>query len=357
MVENPRKNQNRAQRSGSTSERTNNEVQRMPELARAKRSEVCEDDMYIIEHALLNLGKNKGRNILLAVIIFAIITATVVTLAIYNTSAIIIEETRTALRCAVRIVPQRQMVGGGSMVAGGVNQQEAMVSLEQYLSFAESEYLDGADIREDGRSADGVDAVYYLKRPEMLAAFEAELHGKGLPGDYGVRTDESAFDSVAGPVESLNNLSLTFLLIVLLLGAVIIVLLSVIAIRERKYEIGVLRAMGMKKKKVALGLWTEIIVITCICFLLGMGAGSMLSQPISDAIMTGQEQSADTGSTSLADRLNATDAKEAEKINVSVNAVTALEIFGISILLASISGVISVSRITKCEPIKILMQM
>ncbi|WP_438940338.1 hypothetical protein [Lacrimispora defluvii] len=26
--------------------------------------------------------------------------------------------------------------------------------------------------------------------------------------------------------------------------------------RERKYEIGVLRAMGMKKGKVALGLWT-----------------------------------------------------------------------------------------------------
>jgi len=314
--------------------------------------------MYVIEHALLNLGKNKGRNILLAVIIFAIITATVVALAIYNTSGIILEETRTSLQCAVRIQPQRQMVGNGGAVTAGGGQQTAAVSLEQYLSFAESEYLDGADIKEGSRNADGVDAVYYLKRPDMLTAFEKELRNKGLPGDYSVKTDESAFDSVAGPVESLNNLSLTFLIIVLILGAVIMILLSVIAIRERKYEIGVLRAMGMKKKKVALGLWSEIIAITCICFMLGMGVGTLLSQPISDAIMMGQTQESTAGSTSLVDRLNEANGvtDENTKIDISVNAVTALEIFAISILLASIAGIISVSRITKSEPIKILME-
>ena len=311
--------------------------------------------MYVIEHALLNLGKNKGRNILLAAIILTIITATVVALAIYNTSGVAIEETRAALQCAVRIAPQRQTVGGGAVAPGG-NQQGAAVSLEQYLSFAESEYLDGADVKESNRGADGVDAVYYLKRPDMLAAFDAELRGKGLPGDYNVRTDESAFESVAGSVESLNNLAFTFLIIVLALGAVIMILMSVITIRERKYEIGVLRAMGMKKKKVALGLWVEVIVITCICFTLGMGLGTVLSQPVSDAIMTGQAESKDAGSTSLADRLGGTGAGQAETISVSVDAVTALEIFAISILLASIAGVASVSRITKCEPIKILME-
>jgi putative ABC transport system permease protein len=114
--------------------------------------------------------------------------------------------------------------------------------------------------------------------------------------------------------------------------------------------------MGMKKSKVALGLWTEVIVITCICFVLGMGVGTLLSQPVSDAIMTGQVKSSDTGSKSLADRLKETDTEQTDKIDVSVNAVTAFEIFAISILLASIAGVISVNRITKYEPIKILME-
>ena len=312
--------------------------------------------MYVIEHAFLNLGKNKGRNILLGLIIFAIITATVVTLAIYNTTRIVLEETRAALQCAVRVAPQRQMVGSGGAISPSGSQPEAAISLEQYLSFAESEYLDGSDIRESSRSADGVDAVYYLKQPGMLMAFEAELRSKGLPNDYSVRTDESAFESVAGPVESLQNLALAFLVIVIVLGAVIMLLLSSIAIRERKYEIGVLRAMGMKKKKVALGLLTETIAITCICFVFGMVAGATLTQPVSDTIMTGQAQSANAGSTSLTDRLSGTDNSAPQKIDIAVSVPTTLQILGIAIFLAFIAGITSISRITKYEPIKILME-
>jgi len=312
--------------------------------------------MYIIEHAFLNLGKNKGRNIMLGAIIFAIITTTVVALAIFNTTGIILDETRAALQSAVRIAPQRQTMGSGGAIAVGGGQQEGAVSLDQYLVFSESELLDGSEIKESNQNADGVDAVYYLKQPDMLAAFETELRNKGLPDDYMVRTDESAFESVASPVESLQKLALTFLIIVLVLGSVIMVLLSGIAVRERKYEIGVLRAMGMKKKNVALVFWTEVIVITCICYALGLGIGTLLSQPVSDAITTKQAQTASTGSTSLSDRLSGMDKPAPEIIDITVSRATALQILGISVLLASIAGMVSVSRITKYEPIKILME-
>jgi putative ABC transport system permease protein len=304
--------------------------------------------MYAIEHALLNLEKNKGRNILLGAIIFTIITAIVVALAIYNTTGIVIEDTRAAIMSAVRIQPRTQAIGGQQAAVAG----ESQLALEFYQYFAESPHITGADINESSR---GIEAIYYLIHPDMLSAFEADLQSRGLPEGYSVRADETAFKSVVGPVESLQSLSLTFLVIILVLGAVIMVLLSAIAIRERKYEIGVLRAMGMKKGKIALGLWTEIIAITCICFGLGMGAGSVLSQPVSDTILTGQTQT--NGSTTLADRLAEADgAAQQASVDVSINAITALQIFGISILLASIAGIISVSRITKSEPIKILME-
>ena len=312
--------------------------------------------MYIIEHALLNLGKYKGRNTLLAAIILVIITATVVALAIFNTANASIEDTRLALQCAVRISPQRQTPAGGIITSEG-GQQEGSLTLEQYLSFAESTLLDGADIKEGGRGADSVDAVYYLKRPDLLPAFEAEIRAKGLPDSYIARTDEGNLERMAGSLQSLKNLSLSFLLIVLLLGAIIMVLLSAIAVRERKYEIGVLRAMGMMKHKVALGLWTEIVTITCLCFVLGLGMGSLLSQPVCDAIMAGQAQTAAAGSSSLADRLSEASgvAEATTGIAISVDAITALEIFAVSVLLASIAGLVSVSRITKSEPMRILM--
>jgi len=311
--------------------------------------------MYVIEHALLNLGKNKGRNILLGIIIFAIITAIVVALAIFNTTGVVIEETRAAIMSAVRIQPiqRTQAIGGGQQVnlAGG-NQQESLLTLELHQYFAKSPYITGIDLSEGSR---GIEAVYYLIHPDILSAFEADLRSRGLPDGYVVRADETVFSSVVSPVESLQSLSFTFLLIILVLGAVIMVLLSAIVIRERKYEIGVLRAMGMKKQKIALGLWTEIIVITCICFVLSMGVGAILSQPISDAILTGQ--TSESGATTLAERVagNVTQS-ETTAIDVSISNITALQIFGISILLASISGIVSISKITKSEPIKILME-
>jgi len=305
--------------------------------------------MYVIKHALLNLVRNKSRNILLGVIIFTIITAAAVTLAIFNTTGIVIQETRDMMKSSVRVVPS-----DGQQIIDGA---EAEISFEQYQYFAESEYLNGSDIKENRMSVDGVDAVYFLRHPDILGDFEAELRNKNLPDNYSVVTDESTFNNVTEPVENLQSLTLTFLIIVLVLGAFIMVLISVISIRERKYEIGVLRAMGMEKKKVALGLWVEIITITCICFVLGMGAGAMLSQPVSDMILAGQTGSPTAESTSLADRLNIpAETEEPIKVNVSVSTSTSMRIFGISVMLASISGVISVGRISKCEPIKILME-
>jgi putative ABC transport system permease protein len=46
----------------------------------------------------------------------------------------------------------------------------------------------------------------------------------------------------------------------------------------------------------------------------------------------------------------------AVSVNISVSPLTALQIFGVAMLLASVAGVISVSRITTYEPIKILMK-
>jgi putative ABC transport system permease protein len=167
----------------------------------------------------------------------------------------------------------------------------------------------------------------------MHTAFEAELREKGLPDDWRVFRDEAAYRRMLKPIESLKDVSLTFLLVVLAFGTAVMILLSAIAIRERKYEIGVLRAMGMKKNKVSLCLWIETITITVMCFVVGVIIGTVLATPVSNASWTGDGQ-----------------------LNIGLEAMTIIQILGVSILLASIAGSVSVSRITKYEPIKILME-
>ena len=216
----------------------------------------------------------------------------------------------------------------------------------------------------DGESGFSVVATYFLRDPSMLADFEAEIRYKGLSEYLKVGTDENGYNSIVRPVEGLKSISVTFMSIVLALGAVILILLSSIAVRERKYEIGVLRAMGMKKSKVALGLWFEMLTITLLCLCAGLLIGSLVAQPVSDMLLAGQVEAAQAigglpaGAIASADSssLLAGSLSTLEELDVSLNVTTMLEIIAIAIGLASIAGLAAISRITKYEPIRILME-
>lgn len=227
-----------------------------------------------------------------------------------------------------------------------------------------NEILTVFDTLQPNSAGQSVSATFYLKNPDVLADFDAELRSKGLDAIYDVSADDAAYTAVVGPVEGMKNVSLTFMIAVLILGALILILLSSMTIRERKYEIGVLRAMGMKKSKVALGLWTEMIIITMFCLVLGVGVGTLVAQPISNSLLAGQIESIEEAQNNTQDGKfmmeiggsSASNEKPIDKIDVSIGADTLLEIAGISLLLASFAGLAAVSKITKYEPIKILME-
>jgi len=220
----------------------------------------------------------------------------------------------------------------------------------------------------DGFRGISVNATYYLKHPELLDAFSAELYKKGLAKTFDVTTDEDSYNKIVGPVEGLKGIAVTFMMVVLLFGGIIIALLSSIAIRERKYEIGVLRAMGLKKHKVAFSLWAETVIITMLCLLLGLGIGSIAAQPVTNSLLAGQiaaaeesselqpQQSAGMFMIKPPSMTTAVDAEPLRNLDISLDVKTMLEIAAIALLLSTFAGLISILRITKYEPIKILME-
>lgn len=221
-----------------------------------------------------------------------------------------------------------------------------------------------------------VNVTYYLKNPELLPEFDEEVRAKGLSDIFNVDTDTASYEKVVKPVEGLKSISITFMVVVMILGSIILLLLASISIRERKYEIGVLRAMGMKKAKVAFGLWLEILTITCICLVIGLGIGTMVAQPVSDMLLKNQVEAAQAntsqspgdgtitsgnpsgmvlGGAQLGGGVQA-NAKPVSEMKIALSAYTIMEIIIIAILLASFAGIVSITKITKYEPIKILME-
>jgi putative ABC transport system permease protein len=204
-------------------------------------------------------------------------------------------------------------------------------------------------------------AAYFLKSPDLIAKFESEARAAGLSYDYKVTIDEDAYNRVVKPVEGMAKVSLTFMIVVLILGGLIIVLLASLAIRERKYEIGVLRAMGMKKHKVALGLVCESLAIMVVCLTIGLGIGTVAAQPVSDILLQGQvaaiesNTNSGTGASSMyAGVQTNANAQPLTKLNVNLNINVVMTIILISLLLVLVSSVAGIIKITKYEPIKIL---
>lgn len=451
--------------------------------------------MYILQNALRNLGRNKGRNILLGFIIFALILSTTVALVINSTTRGIIDDYKARFGSKVTFsVDFDQLMAGAKPNANGVMEYPTApeITPKQYVAFAESEYLnsyqmtisnrvglqeslnavgdtqDGTffvneegttvvtraklmscpntdnmpDFAEglrkitDGRlyqeqdeciisadfaalnnlkigdslsAIDGingeaipltivgiyadatqatssyssgafvidapytnrrneifvsmetmmahfnihnvmeVDAEYELKSPDLVDEFETEVREKGLPDIYNVGTDVEGYNKIVAPVEGLSKISMTFMLVVLIVGGIILLFITTMAIRERKYEIGVLRAMGMKKAKVAVMLVAETIMITGLCLAIGLGVGSMLSQPVADVLIAGQIEASDSGSV---DSENG--ATELSEINVSLTPEAIGQITSVALLLALLSSAAGVAFITRYEPMRIL---
>lgn len=203
-----------------------------------------------------------------------------------------------------------------------------------------------------------VSATYYLQDPSDLGAYEQELREKGLPSYFKVSTDEYSYNRIVEPVEGLSKTTNTFLIAVLVLGSVILILLSILAIRERKYEIGVLRAMGMKKGKVAMGLICEMLVITCLCLALGLGVGSVASQPVADSLLESQIEQVENSNNGMAAPIpiggNAANTTPLTELEVGLNANAVVQIVLISLALAGVSSLVGILYITKYEPMKIL---
>jgi putative ABC transport system permease protein len=209
---------------------------------------------------------------------------------------------------------------------------------------------------------------YYLRNPDDMKKFETEVRAKGLPITYNVSINQAAYDKVTGPLSGMKNAAVTFMVVILVLGTIVLALISFLAVRERKYEVGVLRAMGMERGKVAFGILAEAVMIAVLCLAIGLGMGKAMAQPVADSILAKRvavAEAADIASSGRGSRIlfaagqmqtndNAAGYVPESEIQVSLGADVLVQIIILTLGLAALSGIVGVVLITQYEPLKIL---
>lgn len=248
----------------------------------------------------------------------------------------------------------------------GTLESLSKTSLENAISSTNS---DGIEVTTALRSTVG--GTYSFSSIENYENFKAGLTDMGLGEYYSLNSsDVSDYETGLTPIKNLSNFANLFLILVLVIGGIILVILNLFNIRERKYEVGVLTAIGMKKFKVAQQFTTELFMVTFLAILLGTVAGAFLSVPTANhllenqisaqeaILMQQQENLGRTGSGGgLGGGLGITVEKEVNYLD-SINAATdfsvIVQLMGIGILLTIVSSLGAIIFIVRFEPLKIL---
>lgn len=175
------------------------------------------------------------------------------------------------------------------------------------------------------------DAIFILKNPEAAKLFEQELRNKGLNEYQLLEYSAEEYENNTKPLANIARIAEIFTLSASIIGAAILILISFINVRERKYEIGVLRSMGMKKSGIARGMIYEALIIMLVGFGVSILAGVALTKPVAAAL--------------LGDVAN---------VKASLPAASVWICAGLAFVLSIASGVCAVFAVMRHEPMRIL---
>ena len=210
-----------------------------------------------------------------------------------------------------------------------------------------------------------VTGTYVFSDSDAYYRFEEEVRTLGLDESYTVSSpDLAAYENSLTPLTTLSKTAGWFLIVILVIGAIILIVLNIFNVRERKYEIGVLTAMGMNKGKVALQFLTEIFAVTLSAVIIGAAAGAFSSVPVSNALLQNQVETQTAQTEQIEENFGRGGKKGTATPIENTNYITEIssaadmtviaEMLGIAILLTLISGAVSMLFIMRYEPLKIL---
>ena len=164
-----------------------------------------------------------------------------------------------------------------------------------------------------------VNPTFILTSKDVVDKFSSELTSKGLDENLMVTTNLESIDESVSTISNVKTFAVTFLVITLIIGAAVLLIINMINIRERKYEIGVLRTIGMKKTKVCLQFILELLIVALASLLLGAGIGSFVSVPISNKLLANEIATSKTENNNIRENFGKNDKLNDRKFNGVAN--------------------------------------
>ncbi|MFC6208117.1 ABC transporter permease [Levilactobacillus tongjiangensis] len=188
---------------------------------------------------------------------------------------------------------------------------------------------------------------------------------------YSLSTDDASYQTVKASMDNVEGFANKIVWLVAIAGTIILALIVILTIRERRFEIGVLLSLGEARWKIIAQFFTEMLMVIVVAVAIaGVGGkfvGNQLgSQLVSQSATTTQTTSSGTGQPgggepsgnggSGGPGSTGQMAKQATdmKIAVTVSAVNLAELGGFGLAITFLSIMIASGGILRLEPKKVL---
>lgn len=222
---------------------------------------------------------------------------------------------------------------------------------------------------------DSIRPTFIIRNYSDKEAIQAEFYEKGLDENYIVETNEETATAGLSSIKNVQSFATTFLVITLIIGSIVLFVINMINIRERKYEIGVLRTIGISKSKLTLQFVFELLIVGFVALMIGAGVGAVMSKGISNTLLSSEINSSQESSEKIKGNFGGKDSfgplddngsrkslgekgrpkvEAYESIDAVVNIEVLAELLGIGLTLILISSLAAMVSIQRFSPLTIL---
>ncbi|EAE5672487.1 ABC transporter permease [Listeria monocytogenes] len=238
-----------------------------------------------------------------------------------------------------------------------------------YVPYTVANTIKGSDYKNTVDSA-----VYTMDDAANISAFEKEAKKvDSIDWDtFKLDANDTLYQQMIGPINSVASFSKNVVYIVSIAGALILGLLVMMQVRDRKYEMGVLLAIGEKRGKLIAQFFVEILIVALVSFGLAAASSHYVAQLAGNQLLAQQNSSTNETTTSTENRgpggggqggpggfgqsvSNLTkNTEQIKELDIQVTLEDMLKMGGIGIEIAFISVLLPATLVLRMNPKTIL---
>lgn len=202
--------------------------------------------------------------------------------------------------------------------------------------------------------------VYVLNSPDDVEAFKQETQPL-VPKLYTVSASTDQYEQIGGSMKKMSQISGYVVLIAVIATLLIISLVVLLFMRDRKHELGIYLSLGDKRSHVMGQIIIEMLIISGIALILSLITGNFLGKMVSESLLNSDILSSSNDQMNMfigfdglgSTELTADDIMNAYEVKFSLGYIITYLVVGLgTVLLAAILPLLYIVRL---NPKKIMM--